>query len=58
MNHLVKEFLIFLGYVISAFIYWKYNKKIRKIINKILPFLVFQYFVGTLFAVIIRENLK
>nr|DAN18471.1 MAG TPA: hypothetical protein [Caudoviricetes sp.] len=58
MNHLVKEFLIFLGYVISAFIYWKYNKKIRKIINKILPFLVFQYFVGTLFAVIIRVSLK
>ena len=58
MNRLVKEFLIFLGYVISAFIYWKYNKKIRKIINKILPFLVFQYFVGTLFAVIIRVSLK
>jgi len=58
MNHLVKESLIFLGYVISAFIYWKYNKKIRKIINKILPFLVFQYFVGTLFAVIIRVSLK
>ena len=58
MKHLVKEFLIFLGYVISAFIYWKYNKKIRKIINKILPFLVFQYFVGTLFAVIIRVSLK
>jgi len=56
MKH--KENLELLGYVISGFIYYKYSEKIRKVINKILPFLVFQYFVGTLFAVIIRVSLK
>lgn len=58
MDNLLRQGLISLGYVVSALIYYKYSKKIRKIINKILPFLVFQYFVGTLFAIIIRENLK
>ena len=45
----IQNILIGIGYITVATIYFKYESKIKKVIYKILPFLIFYVLVGVLF---------
>ena len=45
----VKNILIGIGYIAVATIYFEYEDKIKKVIYKILPFLIFYTLLGVLF---------
>ena len=50
---LLEKGLIWVGYIAACFIYFRY-KKIKKVINELLPFLVFYKLTGLFFESIIE----
>ena len=54
----IQNILIGIGYITVAVIYFKYERKIKKTIYEILPFLIFYWLIGTLFKVIIEVSFR